>query len=84
MENHEKMNKQIEAYIDTDNPNYALLLRGAWGCGKTYFAENELQKNKELKGKAVFFYYSLNGAPDTVNVINSIYIELITSQVFAE
>jgi len=26
----------------------------------------------------------LNGAPDTVNVINSIYIELITSQVFAE
>jgi len=31
MENHEKMNKQIEAYIDTDNPNYALLLRRGMG-----------------------------------------------------
>ncbi len=80
MKSQTKIYKQIKSYIDSDNTDYALLLRGVWGCGKTYFVEHEVQSNNELCEKTEFFYYSLNGASDTVNTINSICIELIASQ----
>ena len=38
------------SYIDEwdSNPEYAILLTGAWGCGKNYFVQNLLkEQNKE-------------------------------------
>lgn len=41
------MNKQeiqqvVESYIKNENARYALLISGAWGCGKTFLYENYL------------------------------------------
>lgn len=50
-----KLNSHITEYIDhyTDlqKPGYALLITGPWGCGKTYFIDRYIEKNKtqELK-----------------------------------
>ena len=45
------MNKNIENYLDTymvnPDPRYAVMLKGKWGCGKTYFITNWLKKYKE-------------------------------------
>ena len=45
------MNMNIESYLDTYmvNPDlrYAVMLKGKWGCGKTYFITNWLKKYKE-------------------------------------
>ena len=66
------MNKNIENYLDTymvnPDPRYAVMLKGKWGCGKTYFITNWLKKYKE-KEKANLvvlepIYVSLYGLKD--------------------
>ena len=48
------MNNQIlrflNEYAKLPSPQYAVLLRGKWGCGKTYFVKNWLAEfNKSNK-----------------------------------
>lgn len=41
-------------YVNQENTNYAILINGEWGCGKTYFWEKELKskiENITLNGK---------------------------------
>lgn len=41
-------------YVEQENTNYAILINGEWGCGKTYFWNNVLKneiENIELNGK---------------------------------
>lgn len=42
------MNKQIfdflKEYAKLPSPQYAILLRGKWGCGKTYFVKHWLEE----------------------------------------
>ncbi|MDP2724173.1 MAG: P-loop NTPase fold protein [Bacteroidales bacterium] len=64
----------LNYYIDLENPQYAVLLIGNWGCGKTYFIK-ELIKNwqnlEETNDKIILkpIYVSLNGVADahTIN-----------------
>ena len=44
----EQIKKYIEYYIELDNPQYAVLLTGNWGCGKTYFIKKLIEEWKEL------------------------------------
>lgn len=75
-ENKMKINQNIEKYLDSylakDDTQYATLLTGKWGCGKTYFIKNYIKKHKE---DYKFVYISLFGlkSMDEVN-------ELIFSQ----
>ncbi len=45
------MNKYITAFLDdyynNPNPQYAVFLKGRWGCGKTHFIKNWLQQYKK-------------------------------------
>jgi len=67
--NHYAMeSKKIESifidYLNKENTNYALLISGKWGSGKTYLWKNILEKKaneKEFKS----IYISLNGISDT-------------------
>lgn len=36
--------KAVKAYIKNPNTNYAIMIDGEWGCGKTYFFENSIKK----------------------------------------
>ncbi|MED1115189.1 P-loop NTPase fold protein [Bacillus paramycoides] len=47
-------------YIERDITEYAILLNGGWGSGKTYFWENELKEKIEKTGKKTI-YVSLYG-----------------------
>lgn len=64
----------LNYYINLENPQYAVLLKGKWGCGKTFFIKNQKEKwidSKEEKDKIKIqpIYVSLNGIEDfkTVN-----------------
>lgn len=51
------MNQQIfdflDVYASIPSPNYAIILRGKWGCGKTFFIKNWLQYfNKKMERPA--------------------------------
>ena len=41
----------LNEYAEFPSPQYAVLLRGKWGCGKTYFVKNwlaEFDKSNKL------------------------------------
>ncbi|MCD8410863.1 hypothetical protein G1K52_10885 [Tenacibaculum finnmarkense] len=73
------MNKHItdylEYFINLDKPQFAVMLIGSWGCGKTFFIKsliNKWEKAENSKNKKITFkpiYISLNGV-DNTNAIN--------------
>ena len=42
LDNREKIIKSVKVYIDENMSDYAVMINGAWGSGKTYFVKNEL------------------------------------------
>lgn len=69
-------NKHIEEYFDyyfdgKKNFEYAILLNGAWGSGKTWFVKQYLEK-KEDEGKKIC-YVSLNGISKTSDIDEAIF-----------
>lgn len=61
----------IKVYINECYSDYAVMLNGSWGSGKTYFVKNELIPVLEEERKAVI-YISLFGikcVDDLINVI---------------
>ena len=38
----EKLLKEINEYVNNDRINYAILIDGEWGTGKTYFIQEQL------------------------------------------
>jgi hypothetical protein len=36
-------------YAENPDPQYAVMLKGKWGCGKTFFIKDWLKKNTERK-----------------------------------
>lgn len=49
----------ISNYLDSNILPYAILLNGAWGCGKTWYLTNKFEK--DFSGKKII-YTSVNGA----------------------
>ena len=47
----------LNIYASTPNPQYAIMLRGKWGCGKTHFIKGWLNKFevKDFADDADFF-----------------------------
>lgn len=63
-QDNKQINSHIEAYLDyycslSHAPGFAILLKGEWGCGKTWFIKNYLKRLKENNHK--FLYVSLYG-----------------------
>lgn len=69
-------NKHIEEYFDyyfdgKKNFEYAVLLNGAWGSGKTWFVKKYLEKKEDEKKKIC--YVSLNGVAKTSDIDDAIF-----------
>lgn len=47
----------LKVYIEEKNSQYAIMIDGSWGCGKTYFVKNILKD--KLGGKVDIIYISL-------------------------
>lgn len=71
-------NKHIEDYLNEflqiEKPGFAVLIKGAWGSGKTYFVKNYIEhqlkpNNKELKA----IYISLFGVSSKEEIDSRIY-----------
>lgn len=73
-----EIEKQLNEYINNKLYNYAFLIKGQWGCGKSYFIKEFIKKNED--GNKAFFSVSLNGLTD-LNDIDIKLIEEITKNV---
>ncbi len=59
----------IKSYYSDSNIQYAILLNGEWGCGKTFFVKNKIVK--EIKDSVYVSLYGVSNIND-VNKKNSI------------
>ncbi|TCB17302.1 P-loop NTPase fold protein [Acinetobacter sp. ANC 5045] len=68
-------NKHIEEYLDyyceNELSNYAVLINGKWGVGKTWFI-NRLEEKLKSRGKNVI-YISLNGVANKETIDDEIF-----------
>ncbi|QXP78800.1 MULTISPECIES: P-loop NTPase fold protein [Winogradskyella] len=79
------MNKHItdylNYYIDLEKPQYAVLLIGNWGCGKTFFIKNAIANwtNTNIESEKISLkpiYVSLNGISNTHSINEKIRAEI--------
>lgn len=68
--------KEIKYYIDTNFYNYAVMIDGAWGSGKTYFVKNVLLKKIESNEKRVL-YVSLYGISNIQELGKKLYLDYL-------
>lgn len=63
-------------YMDNPDPRYAVMIKGKWGCGKSFFIQNwiELYKERIKEGDAVLepIYVSLYGLSSTSQITSAI------------
>lgn len=65
----------VELYLNTIETDYAILIKGEWGCGKTYFYKNILSKRiTNLGYKPV--YVSLFGITNPVELSLRLFLEV--------
>lgn len=64
----------LENYLKLSNPEYAILLNGKWGSGKTYFIDTFISEHKEANIK--FIKISLFGLKDTNSIDEEIFQNL--------
>jgi hypothetical protein len=65
----------VELYLKTTETDYAILIKGEWGCGKTHFYKNVLSKRiTKLGYKPV--YISLFGIADSVELSLRLFLEV--------
>lgn len=71
-----EMENRINKYIKDKDTDYAILLNGKWGCGKTYYIKEwKNRKEKEEKNLKII-YYSLNGIVEVKSVIRHLMISI--------
>lgn len=73
--NKEELTAYIKNYLENDKTRSAIMLTGAWGCGKSYYIQNVLTKelNKCNHDVAIVSLYGLKTIAD---LNKSIYLEL--------
>ncbi len=68
----------LNYFVESNNPNFAVMLRGKWGAGKTYFIKGIIEEwnNKQIISKSEVnlkpIYISLNGISQKEEVIESL------------
>lgn len=60
MSKNQHITEFLDYYCKLEKPEYAVLLKGSWGSGKTWFITNYLEKYKE-KQKIQYLHISLYG-----------------------
>ena len=67
----------IERYAKKQGTDYAILLNGGWGCGKTYYVTHELIPYLKTIGLRPI-YISLNGVKTSTDVALRITVDCLT------
>ena len=76
---YEKISNIIEDYLNTPNTDYAILLNGEWGCGKTYYVEHELSEALR-RNHSSLIHISLHG----VRNYDEVSTQLVLSRIGTE
>lgn len=73
----EKIKEAVKVYLQEENSDYAIMLNGKWGCGKTYFVKNELIDHIQEQDNRNVIYISLFGITTIDELYNNISLHLV-------
>lgn len=73
----EKIKEAVKVYLNEENSDYAIMLNGKWGCGKTYFVKNELIDHIQEQDNREVIYISLFGITNIDELYNNISLHLV-------
>lgn len=73
----EIIKKAISVYIKEEKSDYAVMLNGAWGSGKTYFVKNELIDYLQDRFDRNLLYISLFGISNIDELYNNIALQVL-------
>lgn len=84
--NESQIQEEVLRYLDDSNYQYALLIDGEWGCGKTYFMLHALSKaienhEKNSAGRTIK-YISVYGCKTVEEIEEKIYWSIIDKKFF--
>lgn len=70
----ELISKYLSDYLHNPDPQYAVMLKGEWGCGKSFFVNKWIKEYKPAGRKKSLkpIYVSLYGLKDTSQITESI------------
>lgn len=67
----------IRKYVECRQYHYALMINGKWGCGKTFFIENEVVPYIEDNLEYKTIYISLYGIKSVENICDVLLLQLM-------
>ena len=70
------VSEYLNNYLSLENPEYAILLNGKWGSGKTYFIQSYIENFKDKNKNIKFIKISLFGLKDTNSIDEEIFQNL--------
>lgn len=73
----QKIKEAVNVYLQEENSDYAIMLNGKWGCGKTYFVRNELIDHIQEQDNRKVIYISLFGITTIDELYNNISLHLV-------
>lgn len=70
--------KLMQSYLSEDIYNYAIMLDGEWGCGKSFFVKDVLIP--KLQDTRIAIYVSLFGLKNVEEISTAIFSAIIQSR----
>ncbi len=67
--------KIVNDYVNNDILNYALLIKGSWGCGKSYFVKDVLSQNINNKTMLIVSLFGVETRQEIEKALSSAFIE---------
>ncbi len=74
MSTNDHVEEYLNDYLEIDKPQYAVMLTGKWGCGKTFFIDTYL--NDKYPEKKRYLKISLYGLSDINQINDEFYAQL--------
>lgn len=83
MNKNQNLTQYLNEYLKMDRPQFAIMISGKWGCGKTYYIKNKIEEwakpgekvsDDEIELKPI--YISVNGISSIASVVSKIKTQL--------
>ena len=79
MKDNKELTTYLNEYLRMEKPQFAVMISGKWGCGKTFYIENQIaewsKKKEKASGNSVVLkpiYVSVNGLNNVGSVVRKI------------
>lgn len=75
----EDIRKTLDDFIEWKKPDYAIMLTGGWGTGKTYFIKDYIETRKRAPHRKKMIFLSLYGVENEAEIEKQLWLQIAQS-----